>query len=111
VQGFFPSTDLILTGSTCTACRLAVQSASIAVSGRGPIESDAATATPTVAATAVPTATATPTPSEQEPWLEPAPGRPEETVEGIPTLSELGMLLMMVAMAGSAVVVLLRNRR
>jgi hypothetical protein len=113
VQGSFPSTDLILTGSTCSACRLEVQSASVTIGGRGPLQSPdpAATAAPTLAATAAPTPTTTPTPSEPDPWLEQAPGRTDETVPGIPTLSELGLLLMMVALAGSAVVFLARSRR
>jgi hypothetical protein len=116
VQDFFPSTDLILTGSTCSACRLEVQSATVVVGGRGPIDSAepaaTATAAPTLAATAAATPTTTPTPSEleEEPWLDQAP-EPGRTVEGIPTLSEVGTLLLMAALAGSAVAILLRNRR
>jgi hypothetical protein len=115
VKGFFPSTDLILTGSTCSACRLEVESATVVVGGRGPIDSaDPATATPapTLAATASATPTTTPTPSEleEEPWLDQAP-EPGRTVEGIPTLSEVGTLLLMVGLAGSALAILVRNRR
>lgn len=102
VRGGHPTADLVLTGSKCNVCSLETQSATIVVAGSGPVQAP------------VPTATATPFPQDQPPeqTLSDEPIEPKgRAIEVIPTLSEIGLLLMIAALAGSAFAFLLKQRR
>jgi hypothetical protein len=105
VKGSFDVTDLRLTGNNCGGCRLVAESARVRLTS-----GSAQSVDPTPSA---PSATTTPTPGPPETL---GPGADDQLVpfgletRGIPTLSELGALILGAALAACAIALLFRNR-
>lgn len=95
------STDLRFTGNACNGCILELPSVRIQVAGGG------------LTTTSAPSPTTTPTPGPDDTPIGDAPSGPYgsgSAVRGIPTLSDLGAILLGAALAASAVILLLRRR-
>jgi hypothetical protein len=112
VKDGFAATDLALTGTSCAGCSLELESATLRVVGGGLTQ---AQPTPTsIPPTSIPPSpTTTPTAGpDQGTTSTGSPPTPYgiAPVQGIPTLSEVGAVLLAAALAASAIALLLRRR-